>query len=145
MLAQLYHDGIGVKKDLEKSLELFKEIKSLGEANVEREIVSINREIVADRLARQSQQKKNALEDRQAQQALEKQQAQRIQSAQIRKQTKQVKQAADVKQERDKEQRRQAEKIKKYEAVMLQLKLEHKKIDDQKSRVGGGEMANDEI
>lgn len=139
LLAQLYHDGIGVKKDLEKSLGLFKEIKSRGEANVEREIVSINREIVADRLARQNQQKKNALENRQAQQALETQRAQRAQSAQIRKQSKQVKQAAD------KEQLIQAEKRKRYEAVILKLKLEQQKIDEQQSLVGGDATVDDEI
>lgn len=142
LLAQLFHDGIGVKKDLEKSLELFKEIKSLGEANVEREIASINREIVADRLARQNQLKKNELENSRAQQALE---TQRAQSAQISKQSKQVKQAADKKQAIDKEQLIQAEKRKKYEAVMLKLKLEQKKIDEQQSRVGGAASVDDEI
>lgn len=142
LLAQLFQDGIGVKKDLEKSLELFKEIKSLGEANVEREIASINREIVADRLARQNQLKKNELENSRAQQALENQ---RAQSAQIRKQSKQVKQAAEKKQAIDKEQLIQAEKRKKYEAVMLKLKLEQKKIDEQQSRVGGAASVDDEI
>lgn len=130
LLAQLYHEGIGVKKDLEKSLVLFKEIKSRGEANVEREIVSINREIATDRLARQNQKKKNALEN---------QRAQRAQSAQIRKQSKQVKRAAD------KKQLIQAEKRKKYEAVMLKLKLEQQKIDEQQSLVSGGAAADDEI
>ena len=147
LLAQLYHEGIGVKKDLEKSLELFKEIKSLGEANVEREIVSINREIVADRLARKNQQKKSELENRQAQQALEIQRAQRVQSAQIRKQSKQVKKAADIKQATDKEQLIRAEKRKRYEAVMLKLKLEQQEIDKQQSLVTGDalEDADDEI
>lgn len=142
LLAQLYHDGIGVKKDLEKSLELFKEIKSLGEASVEREIVSINREIAGDRLARENQQKKSELENKQAQQAIETKQAQRVQSAQVRKQ---AKKAANIKQALNKEQLIQAEKRKRYEEVMLELKLEQQKIDEQQSRVGGGAMANDEI
>lgn len=144
LLAQLYHDGVGVKKDLVKSLELFKEIKSLGEANVEKEIVSINREIAADKIARQNHKKKIELENRQAQRAREKQ---RVQSVQIRKQVKQVGQAVDTKQTMDKAQLIRAEKRKKYEAVMLKLKLEQEAIDKQQSLVTGGaeEDADDEI
>ena len=34
LLAQLYHEGLGVEKDLEKSLKYFKQVSLLGDANV---------------------------------------------------------------------------------------------------------------
>lgn len=144
LLGQLYHEGIGVKKDLDKSLALFKEIKSLGEASVEKEIASINREIAAVKSVQQNQRKKRELKNKQAQQAIKKQQAKRLQSTQI---TKRPKQTTKIKQTIDKEKLLRAEKRKKYEAVMLKLRLEQQEIDKQQSLVTGDalEDADDEI
>jgi len=132
LLGQLYKNGIGVEKNLEKSLVLYKQIKSLGEANVEREITSINSELKDIAAARERTREKKEQIARQEE---------NVQQAQQRDLVLQKKQA-----ESD-EQLAQAEKRKKYEAVMLQLKLERKKIRDQQADVTGNSVAtaDDEI
>ncbi|VAW50854.1 hypothetical protein MNBD_GAMMA06-2041 [hydrothermal vent metagenome] len=45
--AQIYYEGIGTKKDLNKSLELYYRVSVLGEADVEEEIAIIDKEIAA--------------------------------------------------------------------------------------------------
>ena len=63
LLAQLYSQGIGVKKDLAKSLELYDQVAILGSADVEKEITELQAQIaqareakVANRMKREQEQ-----------------------------------------------------------------------------------------
>lgn len=143
LLGQLYRDGIGVKKDLKKSLALFKQIKSLGEANVEKEIASINREMDAGRVV--ATQKRLLESKRTKEQAVREQKA--IADKAIEQSEAAEKQATKTKQMAKKEQLAKAEKRKRYEAVMLKIKREQQLIDEQQSQASGEEVATieDEI
>jgi len=137
LMGQMYHEGIGVEKDLNKSLVLFKQIKSLGEANVEREITAINQEMAEAKVAAAKLKKQRAIDNKQARLAKQKEQADQ---AQLQKTSLAKKTAAE-------EQLKRAEKRKRYEAVMLNIKLEQQMINQQQAEVHGGEVASmdDEI
>jgi hypothetical protein len=122
LLSQLYHQGLGVNKDLNKSLELLSQIKILGLANVEKEMVSVRAEIAEAALTQQREEEKRQLENTRILQAKKEQQAIKEQQAKT-------------------EQLSQAEKRRKYEEVMKKLKLEQKKINEQQAKVTGGEVA----
>jgi TPR repeat protein len=47
LLGQLYRQGIGVTKNLNRSLDLLTQVNILGDADVENEIASIHAEITA--------------------------------------------------------------------------------------------------
>lgn len=167
LLGQLYHQGLGVKKDLNKSLELFQQVKILGVANVDNEVSSIRAEM--DEIDRAAQQKKRAAKQKQAAKQKKAAQQKKVQQkvekarqvAPLKKtpQTQQqVKKAAPVKKAPVAEQQKvdqktkavlpeKSEKRKRYEAVMEKLRLEQQKIDEQQSQVSGDEGANvdDEI
>jgi len=132
LLAQLYHQGTGVNKDLKKSLELLSQIKILGLANVEKEIVSVRAEIAESDQA-----------------ALVKQQQRELESARVlqAKKDQQIEQQAKKEQLAEAEIQSQAEKKRKYEEVMRKLELEQKKINEQQAKVTGKAVAtiDDEI
>jgi len=68
LLGQLYREGIGVKKDLNKSLQLLSEVSVLGEADVDSEIALIEAELDARIQAKQRAiQKKRSAEQAQLQ------------------------------------------------------------------------------
>lgn len=126
LLGQLYGEGLGVKKDLEKSLELLEQVRILGAANVERQIALIKEEIKVlnkkEAIAQESNNRESAI----LQQAKKDQQIQQ--------------QAEAIKQEH-------AEKVKRYEEAMKKLQLEQKKINEQQAWATGGTgiSADDEI
>lgn len=133
LLGQLYHQGLGVKKDLDKSLELLNQVRVLGTANVENEIATIRQEIAANKKAaqlKQEKQEKRELEKAQSQQAKKQLQIEQQNAREIESQANKEKQAEAAILSK-------AEKRKKYEEVMRQLKLEQQLIDEQQSLVTG--------
>jgi hypothetical protein len=132
LLSQLYHQGLGVKKDLNKSLELLVQIKILGLANVDKEMASVKAEIAAINKAAQIEEAKRELENALVLQAKKEQQ---------------LEQQAKKEKQDEAELLSQAEKRRKYEEVMMKLKLEQKKINEQQAKVTGEEVAtiDDEI
>jgi len=156
LLAQLYRQGLGVKKDLNKALDLFNEVRIRGVADVYEEIASVNAEMAANNKALQQQQqqrqdlaKKKEL-DKQAQLALlrEKQKPAKKEAIVPVKAVKPVskqKQARDLQAELvTSQQTIQAEKVKRYERAMMQLKREQALIEAQQSEITG-DSADDEI
>ena len=127
LLAQLYRQGIGVKKDLNKSLELYDQVAILGSADVEKEITQVQAEI------------KKAREDKVAEKMKrEQEQARQLAAKQAEEKNKQqekVKQAEAKKLELEEKRRR-------YEAVMLKIKKEQEMINQQQAKVTGKEVAN---
>ncbi len=133
LLGQLHRQGIGVKKDLNKSLELLNLVNVLGAANVEKEMATIRWQIKAQKKSAQQKQVKRALDNETQLQQVSKDDSD-IQQADNETH---LEAAVDVK----------SEKRKKYEAVMQQLRQEQQQIDQQQSEVSGNEMASidDEI
>ena len=161
LLGQLYHHGIGVKKDLAKSMDLLTEVASLGGAGVEKEIAAVQAE--QDRAT--AKQRKKQIVKKQAPKQAEKEQ---VISKQVtvkekaaaepgvvepqKKQTKvSEKKASPVKASQKSEKQLaadlKAEKRRRYEKVMEQLRLEQQLIDEQQAAVTGKELASvdDEI
>jgi len=126
LLAQLYSQGIGVKKDLAKSLELFDQVAILGSADVEKEITEVQAQIVQAREVKVAERMKR--EQEQARQLAAKQAQEKS------KQQQKIKQA-------DAEKLELEEKRRRYEAVMLKLKQEQEMIDRQQAEMTGKEVA----
>lgn len=136
LLAQLYRQGLGVDKDLNKSLELFKQVTILGNANAENQIVAIRNEI--------AQSKKTAMLKRQQ---VEQEKAQLVQAKADQKQQQQVAQQAKKEALAKTEEQIKAEKIRRYEEARMQMIREQQLIDEQQSWATGGAVAtvDDEI
>lgn len=132
LLSQLYHQGLAVDKDLNKSLELLSQIKILGLANVEKEMASVKAEIAEENQAARIKEEQRELENARLLQA---------------KKDQKIEQQAIKERQAEAELLSQAEKRRKYEEVMMKLKLEQKKINEQQAKVTGGEVAtiNDEF
>ncbi len=150
LLAQLYRQGLGVKKDLNKALKLFNEIRIRGVADVYEEIASINEEVSANDKALRFKQQALAKRQEQAQLARLKEKQQQAKKAVIipvkaanpvdnQKQAKVV-QAKLV----TSQQSIQAGKVRRYEKAMLLLKREQALIDAQQTEITG-DSADDEI
>ncbi len=153
LLAQLYREGLGVKKDLNKSLEILDQVSLLGAADVENDMALIQQEI----------------EKNEAKKAARKKFKMKIARLEQQKKEQQIKPLADIKQQQiqkdmlakeaqlDVEQKKiqqakaekaiQDAKIRRYEKAMMQLKLEQQQIDEQQAWAAGGEdeTADDEI
>jgi len=139
LLGQLYCGGIGVKKDLNRSLALMTYVSSSGDVNVDDEIASIRDEIDAQNvIARKRQKQRNA--------KVEPVKAEPAKTAQT-KEKQPEQQPAEAQLLAKKEQMIKAEKRRKYEKAMEQIRLEQQKIDELQSQVSGGEVAaiDDEI
>jgi len=155
LMAQLYRQGLGVKKDLNKALDLFNEVRIRGVADVYEEIASINEELDANNKALEHKQQKQKLAkkqelDKQAQQALlsEKQPLANktvIAPAEVVKPVSKQKQAETAKAKlASAQQAIQAKKVRRYEKAMLQLKQEQALIEAQQAEITG-DSADDEI
>jgi len=136
LLGQLYRDGIGVDKDLDKSLELLKQVRILGVANVDKQIAAIQGEMVAKNKAKQKVVSASLnIETREAA-TTQQPSAEELAIQQAEKEAK-LKQQAEAE---------QAEKIRRYEEAMLKLKREQQLIDEQQARITGGQgVVDDEI
>ena len=140
LLGQLYRAGIGVKKDLNRSLGLFNEVRIRGEADVDKEIMSINEEISARaRVPRNKQpplpvqEKKVVPVSTSIHEAVRALKPETVDKGQAQ---------AAVSQ-----QQKLAEKMRRYEKAMRQLKQEQRLIDEQQADVTGDDDAvvDDEI
>ena len=147
LLGQLYHDGIGVKKDLNRSLALMTYVSSSGDVNVDNEIASIRDEIDAQNaIARKRQKQRDAKVAAVKQVKVEPVKAEPAKTAQT-KEKQPEQQPAEAQLLAKKEQLIKAEKRRKYEKAMEQIRLEQQKIDELQSQVSGDEVAaiDDEI
>jgi len=140
LLGQLYRQGLGVKKNLNKSLDLLNQVNVLGEADVDDEIESIYAELSAKKqakqVAKQTKIKKPAVSKPIAKappvtKTVQKKKPKAVVAAK----TKTVKKLTD-------KQRVQAEKVRRYEKAMAQLRLEQELIDKQQADVTGGAIAS---
>ena len=140
LLGQLYGEGIGVKKDLEKSLELLKQVRILGIANVDKQIAFIQNEIDEQNKSEQQNRVVRNKENNRLKQTNEAQLAAQQAKTQADK-DEQAKQKAEA------EKLAQAEKIRRYEKAMMQLRLEQQQIDKQQAWASGEDVASadDEI
>jgi hypothetical protein len=140
LLGQLYGEGLGVKKDLERSLELLKQVRILGIANVDKQIVFIQNEIDEQNKSEQQNKVARSKENIRLKQVSEEQLA--AQQAKIL-----ADKEARAKQKAEAEKLAQAEKIRRYEKAMMQLQLEQQQIDKQQAWASGGDVASadDEI
>ena len=152
LLAQIYREGFGVKKDLNKALEILDQVSLLGAADVEDEMALIQQEVEKDNKAKRAARKKHKMEvARLAQQEKIQQQIKPL--AEIAQQQevleKEAKAGADQKaaQQAESEKALQEEKIRRYKKAMMQLQLEQKQIDEQQAWAAGGddEIVDDEI
>lgn len=140
LLGQLYGEGIGVKKDLEKSLELLKQVRILGVANVDKQIALIQNEI-----------KEHNKSEKQNLAAIKEENIRLKQQSEAQLAVKQAKIQADkeeqAKQKAEAEKLAQEEKIRRYEEAMMQLRKEQEMIDKQQAWASGDEAASadDEI
>jgi hypothetical protein len=128
ILGQMYRSGIGVKKDLNKSLELFYKVNRSGEENVDKEIIAVRSEIAASNAAKASLKKKKKINTATIRQT-------KIKPTRVIQTDDKQAQAAKKAAEKEK---LLAEKRRKYEKVMEQLRLEQKMINEQQARVSGG-------
>jgi len=124
LLGQLYGEGLGVKKDLVKSLELLEQVQMLGAANVDSQIAKIRSEFaVIENNEQQSQEPA------------------KIDVGQAEKDRLKMLKAKAKKDSYN-------EKVKRYEQVMEKLRKEQEKIDKQQAWATGGAGlagADDEI
>jgi len=159
LLAQLYREGLGVKKDLQKSLDILDQVSLLGAADVENEIALIQQEIERNIKAKRKAKKNQKIELARVAQTEKKQQ----EKAQQVEQLANIEQQKILKNEEKKETHTntaqppaqqeeakdviQAEKVRRYEKAMLKLKLEQQQIDEQQAWVTGGDtgVVDDEI
>lgn len=124
LLGQLYGEGLGVKKDLVKSLELLEQVQMLGAANVDSQIAKIRSELaVIENNEQQSQEPAKVSVGQAEKNKLKMQQTEAKKNS-------------------------QNEKRKRYEQVMEKLRMEQEKIDKQQAWATGGAGlagADDEI
>jgi len=138
LLAQLYRQGLGVKKDLNKSLEMLDQVSLLGAADVENEMALLLAEMDKNNKAKEMAKKKNETDI-----------ARLAQKEKEQKEKQQVKKKQQVIKQAEAENARQSEKIRRYEKAMMQLKLEQQQIDRQQTWASGDDAdtieAEDEI
>ena len=130
LLAQLYREGLGVNKDLNKALEILDQVSLLGAADVDDEIAMIQAEIETGNKAKQIAKRRN------------KEEAARL--AQQEKQQKVDQQAnkeQQIAQQQATAEAEQAAKIRRYEKAMMQLQQEQLEIDKQQAWATGGATA----
>lgn len=155
LLGQLYRQGLGVKKNLKKSLALLNQVSVLGDADVDEEIESIYDEIDAKKASRIAYKKKKA-------KAAAKVSVAKAKAAKVKPVITKVAKAKPVKQKVAKKKKQKAapvavakvvkkvtekEKIlaakkRRYEAAMAKLKLEQQMIDEQQASITGEAVAS---
>ena len=136
LLGQLYSEGLGVKKDLLKSLELLEQVQMLGTANVDSQIVKIRSELAVINNNEQQSKELAKVEVGQAEKDRLK-----MQQAEAEKDRLKIQQAEAKKNSYN-------EKRKRYEQAMEKLRMEQRKIDEQQAWATGGagsSVVDDEI
>jgi len=139
LLGQLYRQGIGVRKNLGKSLDLLSHVSILGEADVDGEIESIYAEIDAAKARRAAAKKKKVkvIANKPAPKTTVRVTKKKVPVKVITTKAATVKVAKKL----TKKERIQVEKVRRYEQAMLQLKREQQLIDEQQASVSGGAIA----
>ena len=136
LLGQLYRQGLGVTKNLKKSLGLLTQVSILGDADVDSEIESIHAEMDASNQAKQvatrNKPDKPANNNSKSVVVTEK--------TIVRKKQKPATVTAKVSRQ-TLEKQKLAEKRRRYEKAMEQLRLEQQIIDQQQADVTGGAVA----
>lgn len=129
LLGQMYSEGLGVKKDLNESLRLLRQVGILGTADVDDQIAAVESRIeklkkteLATRAATLAATSKKSSND----------EAQTTQQQQAKASTTQDKESARL---------LKAEKRRRYEEVMRKLKLEQEQIDAQQAWSTGDAVA----
>ena len=142
LLGQLYQQGLGVKKNLNKSLGLLTQVSVLGEADVSSEIDAIQTEITAAKKSAKRSRLKVASKPTVAKPQVKSQMVKPAAkpSQVIAKQQTKAAAVAEKNLATD-EKRLRAEKLRRYKKVMLQLKIEQQLIDQQQADVTGGALA----
>jgi hypothetical protein len=137
LLGQLYRQGLGVTKNLNKSLDLLTQVNILGDADVESEIESIHAEIAASNHPKQvtTKNKPVKLVDKKSKSAVI------TEKAVVKRKQKPATVTAKVSGQTI-EKQKLAEKRRRYEKAMQQLKLEQQMIDQQQAEVTGAAVAS---
>jgi len=156
LLAQLYREGLGVKKDLNKAMEILDQVSLLGAADVEKEMALIQQELEARDIAKENAGKKHKIEIA----GLAKSVASPGLEQQANIEQRKISQNAQRKAVQSSKQRQRAQQVElekavlaakrqRYVKAMMKLKLEQQKIDEQQAWAEGGDMeaatADDEI
>lgn len=164
LLGQLYREGLGVKKDLNRSLALFEQVSSTGDADIEDEIVLIQTEIDDNnklRIAANNQRRIKAAKLAAAEKARISKPIEAkveppvavaaiapvgIKQAVILPKDAQTKQQ-QIQQQAEAERIKQEQKIRNYKKAMMQLEREQQEIDKQQAWATGDAqgVADDEI
>ena len=136
LLGQMYSEGLGVEKDLAAALKLLHEVKILGTADVEEQMMVIEDEIAAVKKANLA-----------ARQAREKDKIRLKEEKEATTLAMQGKVSQSAALEKETAQRLKAEKRRRYEEIMRKIKLEQDQIDAQQAWATGGSLAtaDDEI
>ena len=141
LLGQLYRQGLGVKKNLNKALDLLTHVSVLGDADVDNEIESIYAEMSAKK-----KNDKLIVQKKKAKKPAASKSIAKAPSVPKTAQKKKPKSAVVAKTKTEKKliekQRIQAEKVRRYEKAMAQLRLEQGLIDKQQAEVTDGEVAS---
>lgn len=126
LLGQMHRHGIGVKKDLEKSLDLLSQASALGHTEIDAEIDAISREIEKqDAVAAENKKREDLINQKKKELALKKRNNDK--HKQNKEDKKQI--AADEKQ------KAADEKLRRYEEVMRKLREEEQLIEQQQKWV----------
>ena len=132
LLGQIYREGLGVKKDLNKAMELLQQVQVMGTANVDKQIVQIQKEMAVKNKNESAKQERRVIDEANLQQEnKEKQKKQRAGNK--------LQKEQQIKQQAESERLAQEAKIKRYEKAMQKLRDEQKKIDEQQKWASGSE------
>lgn len=123
LLAQMYRQGIGVKKDYGAAKQLLNVLSVSGNMVIDFENVQLNADIAADKKHQQELEAQSAAQDKQRAEA---ERQKKIQEAAQAKQAAEKAKADEAAQQETKEQKRA-----RYEAVMKKLKEQQQRLEQQ--------------
>lgn len=129
LLAQMYRQGIGVKKDFGAAKQLLNVLSVSGNMIIDFENAQLNADIAADKKHQQALEAQRAI---QAQQRADAERQRKIQAAEQAKQA-----AAKAKADAAAKQETKEEKRKRYEAAMKELKAQQKLLEQQQKWAEG--------
>jgi len=132
VLAQLYREGLGVNKDLNKALKILDKVSLLGAADVDDEIVLIQAEIQSSKKAEEAAQRKDEIET-----------ARLVQQKKQKKMEQQLGKEQQIAQQEETKKAILAAKIRRYEKVMMQLQREQQLIEEQQAWASGSAATTD--
>lgn len=142
LLAQLYREGLGVKKDLYKAMDILDQVSLLGAADVDNEFALIQTELDKDKKAKALAAKQR---EQESARIAEQEKAKQANNKPLKVQQAKVEKANKLEPEKvSKAEKVQAEKIRRYEKAMMQLQMEQRQIDKQQAWAAGGIASTEE-